>query len=53
MCSGQVYYDILEKRRALKKKDVAIIRIEQIAPFPYQILKFELDKYKFANFIFA
>jgi 2-oxoglutarate dehydrogenase E1 component len=43
MCCGKVYYDLLEKRRTLEKTDVAIIRIEELYPFPSvqlnQILK--------------
>jgi 2-oxoglutarate dehydrogenase E1 component len=34
MCSGKVYYELLEKRRADERDDVAIIRIEQLYPFP-------------------
>lgn len=35
-CSGQVYFNVLERREELKlTKEVAIIRLEQIAPFPY------------------
>ena len=33
-CSGQVYYDLVEARSKREIKDVAIVRIEQISPFP-------------------
>lgn len=46
LCSGKVYYDLLEARRANKQKDIAIIRIEQLYPFPYDELQAELAKYK-------
>jgi len=45
MCSGKVYYDLLEKRRELKRDDIAIVRIEQLYPFPETDLKQELDRY--------
>src|SRR5690606_4239551 len=38
-CSGKVYYDLLEKQQADKRKDVAIIRIEQLYPTPYEQIK--------------
>lgn len=34
MCSGKVYFDLLERRRADEQTDVAIVRIEQLYPFP-------------------
>lgn len=45
MCSGKVYYDLLEKRRAVEKTDTAIIRIEELYPFPAQQLKQVIERY--------
>jgi 2-oxoglutarate dehydrogenase E1 component len=38
LCSGKVYYDLLEKRRAEGREDIAIVRIEQLYPFPEEDL---------------
>ncbi len=45
ICSGKVYYDLVTKRSEHKLNHVAIIRIEQLYPFPYDELKAELKKY--------
>lgn len=45
LCSGKVYYDLLEKRRAEERNDTAIVRIEQLYPFPEEELAAELAKY--------
>jgi 2-oxoglutarate dehydrogenase E1 component len=54
LCSGKVYYELLAQRRAMEKNDTAIIRIEQLYPFPYDELRRELEKYSFAeNFVWC
>ncbi|VTP65296.1 2-oxoglutarate dehydrogenase E1 component [Leclercia adecarboxylata] len=45
MCSGKVYYDLLEQRRKNDQKDVAIVRIEQLYPFPHQAMQEALKPY--------
>jgi 2-oxoglutarate dehydrogenase E1 component len=46
LCSGKVYYDLLEKRRAEGRDDIAIVRIEQLYPFPEDDLIEILGPYK-------
>ena len=45
LCSGKVYYDLLEERENQKIKDVAILRLEQYYPFPDVDLEEELKEY--------
>jgi 2-oxoglutarate dehydrogenase E1 component len=45
LCAGKVYYDLLETRRQDETKNVAIIRLEQLYPFPDKLFKAEIDKY--------
>ncbi|MFT5721633.1 MAG: 2-oxoglutarate dehydrogenase E1 component [Motiliproteus sp.] len=45
LCSGKVYYDLYNKREAVGRDDVAIIRIEQLYPFPEKELLAALDSY--------
>ena len=45
MCSGKVYYDLVKQRAEKKIGDVAIIRLEQLYPFPHKALTAELKKY--------
>jgi 2-oxoglutarate dehydrogenase E1 component len=46
MCSGKVYYDLLEQRRKSEQDDVAIIRVEQLYPFPHQEMEEVLKDYQ-------
>jgi len=46
LCSGKVYFDLLEEQQKNKRKDVAIVRLEQLAPFPKKALDKILKKYK-------
>ncbi|KZT60346.1 2-oxoglutarate dehydrogenase, E1 component [Calocera cornea HHB12733] len=45
LCTGQVYYQLLKEREDRGIKDVAISRVEQLAPFPYDLITPHLDKY--------
>ena len=45
MCSGKVYYDLVKARETKKSKDTAIIRVEQLYPFPHKSFAAELKKY--------
>lgn len=49
LCAGKVYYDLLERRRKLGNKTVALIRIEQLYPFPQEELKTLLNRYSSTN----
>jgi 2-oxoglutarate dehydrogenase E1 component len=48
-CSGKVYYDLLEKQQTDKRKDVAVVRLEQLYPMPYDQLEAIKSKYKKAT----
>jgi 2-oxoglutarate dehydrogenase E1 component len=45
LCSGKIYYELLERRKSSDRNDVAIIRIEQLYPFRGDLLKEELSKF--------
>ena len=49
LCSGKVYYDLLERREAEQLDHVALIRIEQLYPFPWRLLREELGHYPNVN----
>jgi 2-oxoglutarate dehydrogenase E1 component len=45
LCSGKVYFDLLQARRAEQLNHVAIVRIEQLYPFPAQEYSMVLERY--------
>jgi 2-oxoglutarate dehydrogenase E1 component len=49
LCSGKVFYDLLEKRAADGRTEVAIVRMEQFYPFPMDLLRRTLGQYKGAK----
>ncbi len=49
ICSGKIYYELLEARRVNRIHDIAILRIEQIYPFPGEQLDALLDQYVNTN----
>jgi len=53
LCSGKVYYDLLEAREARSIKSIALVRLEQLYPFPSEELKNELKKYKNAEVVWC
>lgn len=49
VCSGKVFYDLIERRRAAEIDTVAIVRLEQIYPFPYPETESILARYSNAK----
>ena len=48
-CCGKVYYDLLTARRERREDHVAIIRVEQLYPFPHKQFKAEMERYPNAS----
>ncbi|MBO9874218.1 MULTISPECIES: 2-oxoglutarate dehydrogenase E1 component [Xanthomonas] len=48
-CSGKVYYDLLEDQTKRGQDDVALLRVEQLYPFPRELLSAELKRYSNAT----
>ena len=46
LCSGKIYFDLLEAREQIKNDEVYIIRIEQLYPFPVKTLAQELKRFR-------
>ena len=53
MCSGKIYYDLIEARENIKNDGIVFIRIEQLYPFPAKTLANLLKKYEKAEFIWC
>ena len=49
LCSGKIYYDLIKERENQGKNDIAVIRIEQLYPFPYDDLEVCLKTYTQIN----
>ena len=49
LCSGKIFYDLKEEQQTAKRKDVAVVRIEQLYPFPETQLDDVLGQYKKAE----
>ena len=53
MCSGKVYFDLLEERDARGINDVYILRVEQFYPFPAQAMVKELKRFTNADYVWC
>jgi 2-oxoglutarate dehydrogenase E1 component len=53
LCTGKVYYDLLEEQQQSNRKDVAIIRLEQLYPFPQKQLDAVLAQYAKAKVVWV
>ena len=53
MCTGKIYYDLIEAREKYKNNEVTFLRIEQLYPFPVKTLANILKRYTKASFIWC
>ena len=53
VCSGKVYYDLVKERANRERDDVAILRIEQLYPFPEEQLETTLNRYPKAELVWV
>jgi 2-oxoglutarate dehydrogenase E1 component len=53
LCSGKIYYDLLDKQQADQRDDVAIVRLEQLAPLPVKQLEAVLSQYENAELLWV
>lgn len=52
-CTGQIYYELLGEREKLGGNNVALVRLEQIAPFPFDCVAENAKKYSNAEIVWA
>ncbi|XP_024155066.1 2-oxoglutarate dehydrogenase, mitochondrial [Oryzias melastigma] len=54
LCTGKIYYDLTRERRDRGlEEEVAVIRIEQLSPFPFDLVKSELDRFSKAELVWC
>jgi 2-oxoglutarate dehydrogenase E1 component len=53
LCTGKIYYDLLEAQLKKKTKDTAVVRLEQLHPFPEKQVKAIFRKYKGAKVVWV
>ena len=53
LCSGQIYYDLLAEREKRGAENVALVRIEQVSPFPFDLVAQEIARYPSAEVVFC
>ncbi len=53
MCSGKVYYDLLEEREKRGITDIYLLRVEQFYPYPFHSINTELSRFKNAEIIWC
>ncbi|MCY4644522.1 MAG: 2-oxoglutarate dehydrogenase E1 component [Bacteriovoracales bacterium] len=53
LCSGKVFYDLQKKQRDDDRKDVAIVRLEQLHPLPFETIQKILNQYQKAQIVWV
>jgi len=52
-CTGQIYYELIAEREKQERDDIAIVRLEQIAPFAFDKVALYCAKYDSAEVVWA
>ena len=53
LCQGKVYYDLLDERRKRQERRVALVRVEELYPYPAELLQAEFDRYPGAEIVWC